>query len=90
MSGRVAASLLRAALPPPAAATLVARTLDGIHFSCVCNYNFFHNAFPSTFLVFFDSSDYVDIAAQLLQASDCPATTTTIYIIRHMLSAPPN
>ncbi len=29
MSGRVAASLLRAALPPPAAASLIARTLDG-------------------------------------------------------------
>ena len=75
--------------PPPQRLSLLA--LSMVPTSAAFAFTiFFHNAFPSTFLVFSDSSDYVDIAAQLLQASDCPATTTTIYIIRHILSAPPN
>ena len=64
MSGRVAASLLQAALPPSAAATLIARTLDGsLPFS---------NPSSVTIILTPPSrphlSDYTDIAAQLLQA----------------------
>jgi hypothetical protein len=83
MSGRVAASLLHAALQPSAAATLTARTLDGIAHLTTTSLHSFRNA-P------FNLPDYVDIAAQLLQVSATIIKATTTILLSPLLPPPHN